>query len=91
MHSLQRGKIYQLHQKNVVLTFTDKEGKEIEVKNNIRFIDSMRFMASPPCKLVSYFSRNKLKETMNVFDNDKTKLLSRKMCMHMITCIKSTN
>ena len=28
----------------------------------------MKFMASPPYKLVSYFSRNKLKETMNVFD-----------------------
>ena len=64
----------------IVDSFINKEGKEVKIKNEIRFIDSMKFMNSSLDNLVVNLTKSgldKLKENKKVF-KDKIKLFSRK-------------
>ncbi|XP_072023065.1 uncharacterized protein [Amphiura filiformis] len=63
--------------KIVVGSFVDKEGKEVEVKRDLRFIDSFKFMASGLSKLVDNLSNF---PTMEEFfpSEEKRRLLVRK-------------
>ena len=65
--------------KNITIgKFTNKEGKEVEMKHDLRFIDSFKFMTSSLDGLVKNLSLDKLKVTKKGFDEDKIELLSRK-------------
>ena len=60
--------------------YKNKKGKIVEVKNELRFIDSFKFMASSLDSLVGNLTKSgleKLKETKKLF-GDKIELLSRK-------------
>ena len=58
-------------------SYTNREEKEVKIKNELRFIDSFKFMASSLDNLVKHLSIDKLKQTSKVF-NGKIRLLSRK-------------
>lgn len=55
----------------------NKDGKEVDIENELRFIDGFKSMASSIEKLVSNLSLAKLKETEKVF-KDKIELVSIK-------------
>ena len=57
--------------------YTDKVGKEKDIKHDLRFIDSFKFMASSLDNLVKNLSHNKLKETEKEFGEFK-EFVSRK-------------
>ena len=61
----------------VVGSFINKEGKEVDIMNELRFIDSFNFINSSLEKVVSNLSLDKLRETEKVF-KDKIKFVSRK-------------
>ena len=52
----------------IVDRFTDKNGKEFNVKREIRFIDSFKFMASSLDKLVSNLSKNDFKNMTKYYE-----------------------
>ena len=61
----------------VVDKYVDKDGKEKEIKHDLRFIDSFKFMATSLDNLVKNLSVDKLKETKKEFGSRK-ELVSRK-------------
>ena len=58
-------------------SFINKDGKEVHIKNELRFHDSFKFMASSPDSLVANLSLEKLRENMKVF-KDNIDLVTRK-------------
>ena len=61
----------------VVGSYINKECEEVYIKNGLRFIDSLKFMASRRDKLVSYSNHDRLRQTKKV-TNDKIYLVTRK-------------
>ena len=65
--------------KIIVDTFIDKEKeKKVEVKREIRFIDSFKFMQTSLENLVKNLSRDQCKNMAKRFDEDKLDILLRK-------------
>ena len=62
----------------VVDTFTNKEGKQVDVKRDIRFIDSFRFMATSLDKLVNNLPKESFKNLNSYYDCEKLEILLRK-------------
>ena len=62
----------------LVDTFTNKEGKEKEVKREIRFIDSFKFMATSLDSLVKNLPKESFKNLTEFYEGDKLNLLLRK-------------
>lgn len=48
-------------------SYFNKEGKEVKIKNELRFIDSFKFLPFSLDKLVSNLNKDKLKKTAQVF------------------------
>ena len=63
--------------KDIIVGEYEKYGKKHEIKHEIRFIDSFKFMASSLEPLVVNLGLEKLKETKKEFGN-KFELLARK-------------
>ena len=61
----------------VVGEYVNKKGEKVEVKHEIRFLDSFKFMASSLEGLVGNLGLEKLKETRKEF-GERVELLSRK-------------
>ncbi|XP_048588392.1 uncharacterized protein LOC125572222 [Nematostella vectensis] len=62
----------------VVDTFTNKEGKPVEVKRDIRFIDSFKFMSASLDSLVSNLSKESFKNLTSYYEGEQLQLLLRK-------------
>ena len=62
----------------VVDTFRNGEGKKIEVKRYIRFIDSFRFMSSGLASLVNNIPRESLENLGRYHEGEELELLARK-------------
>ena len=62
----------------VVDTFTNKEGKKIDVKRDIRFIDSFRFMATSLDSLVSNLPKESFKNLTRYYEGEQLQLLLTK-------------
>ena len=62
----------------VVDEFTNKEGKHIEVKRDIRFIDSFKFMSTSLEKLVVNLPKESFKNLNIFYEGEELKLLLRK-------------
>ena len=60
----------------VVDTFKNKEGKTIEIKRYIRFIDSFRFMSSGLASLVNNLPRESLENLERSYEGEKLDLLA---------------
>ena len=58
--------------------FINKEGKEKEVKREIRFIDSFKFMAASLDSLVKNLPKESFKNITEFYEGDELKLLLRK-------------
>ena len=57
---------------------TNEEGKEVNVKRELRFIDSLRFMASSLDKLSSNLKINQFVNLKKYFSGNQLSLLLRK-------------
>lgn len=62
----------------VVDTFTSKEGKQVEVKRDIRFIDSFKFMAAGLESLVNNLPKEAFRNLKRYYEGEKLQLLLRK-------------
>ena len=62
----------------IVDKFTDEEGKIFEVKRDIRFIDSFKFMATSLDSLVKNLPKESFKNITEFYEGDQLKLLLRK-------------
>ena len=62
----------------VVGIFTNKEGKQVDVKREIRFIDSFKFMASSLDRLVANLPKEAFKNFGIPYEGEQLELLSRK-------------
>ena len=62
----------------LVETFTDEKGKIFEVKRNIRFIDSFKFMAASLDSLVKNLPKESFKNLTEFYEGDELNLLLRK-------------
>ncbi|XP_020912011.1 uncharacterized protein LOC110249773 [Exaiptasia diaphana] len=62
----------------VVDTFTNKEGKQVDVKRDIRFIDSFKFMSTSLDSLVSNLSTESFKNLTTYYEGEQLQLLLRK-------------
>ena len=60
-----------------------KKKKEVVVKRELRFIDSMKFMNSSLDKLVNNLSEDDIKNTERYFDKRQMELLKRNMARHL--------
>ena len=66
----------------VVDTFTTKEGKKVDVKRDIRFIDSFRFMATSLDSLVSNLQKEFFLNLSRYYQGEQLQLLLRKVYSH---------
>ena len=62
----------------IVDKFTDEEGKIFEVKRDIRFIDSFKFMAASLDSLVKNLPKESFKNLTEFYEGDELNLLLRK-------------
>ena len=62
----------------VIDTFINKDGKEKEVKHELRFIDSFKFMASSLDKLTSNLAKDQFINLKSFYKGEQLKLLKRK-------------
>ena len=62
----------------IVDKFTNKEGEEKEVKRDIRFIDSFKFMAASLDSLVNNLPKESFKNLTKIYEGDQLNLLLRK-------------
>ena len=62
----------------VVDTFTNKEGKQVDVKRDIRFIDSFKFMATSLDSLVTNLPKEAFKNLMSYYEGEQLESLLRK-------------
>ena len=62
----------------IVDKFVNKEGKEVYVKRELRFIDSLRFMASSLDKLSSNLKNDQFVNSKKYFSGNQLSLLLRK-------------
>ena len=62
----------------IVDKFVNKEGKEVNVKRQLRFIDSLTFMISSPDKLSSNLKMDKLVNLKKYCSGNQLSLLLRK-------------
>ena len=58
--------------------FVNEEGKEVNVKREIRFIDSLKFMASSLDKLSSHLKINQFINLKKYYCGNQPRLLLRK-------------
>ena len=69
----------------IVDKFVNEEGKEVNVKRELRFIDSLRFMASSPDKLSSNLKIDQFVNLKKYYSGNQLSLLLRKgVYIHMI-------
>ena len=61
--------------KNIVVDTYIKEGKKVDGKRNIRFIDSFRFMATSLDSLVSNLSKESFKNLSRYYEGEQLQLL----------------
>ncbi|MCG8374780.1 MAG: DNA polymerase, partial [Balneolales bacterium] len=64
--------------KIVVDSFTNKEGKQVDVKRDIRFIDSFKFMATSLDSLVNNLPKEAFKNLTSCYEGEQLELLLRK-------------
>ncbi|EDO34875.1 predicted protein [Nematostella vectensis] len=69
---------FRFPKKIVVDSFTNKEGNKIDVKRDIRFIDSFRFMSASLDSLVGNMSRECFKNLAEYYEGEELQLLLRK-------------
>ena len=62
----------------VVDSFTNKEGNEVDVKRELRFIDSFKFMASSLDSLVNNLGKNNFNNLKQFYEGEQLDLLLRK-------------
>jgi hypothetical protein len=62
----------------VVYSFKNKDDKELEVKIELRFIDSFRFMSSSLDSLVKTLNKDQFKNTSKFYEGEQLSLLLKK-------------
>ena len=68
----------------IVHKFVNKDGKEVKVKRELRFIDSLRFMVSSLDKLSSNLKINQFVNLKKYYSSNQLSLLLRKGVYHTI-------
>ena len=68
----------------IVDKFVNEEGKDVDVKRELRFIDSLRFMASSLDKLSSNLKISQFVNLKKYYSGNQLSLLLRKVYIHMI-------
>ena len=82
---------YILFTKQIVVgTFTNKEGKQVDVKREIRFIDSFKFMATILDRLVANLPKEAFKNLGMAYEGEQLELMSRKVSSHTTGSMAST-
>ena len=59
-------------------TFTNKKGKKIDVKRDIRFIDSFKFMETSLDRLVSNLPKDSFRNLSRYYHEENLQLLLKK-------------